>query len=71
LGYHQGAPLPLYNARSFSKSVWDVKIGDVDGVANLVLTFGSELDALSGINGVGAEVSFRCVHVESDALDAY
>ncbi len=48
-----------------------MKIGDVDGVANLVLTFGSELDALSGINGVGAEVSFRCVHVESDALDAY
>jgi hypothetical protein len=41
-------PLPLHNRRMFSKSVWDIKAASVRGVANLVLDYASQQDALKG-----------------------
>ena len=53
-------PLPEYNHRSFSKSVYDVTFGGVRGVANFVVTYNSLLDALTGgESAVECELSFR------------
>ncbi|KAK9905659.1 hypothetical protein WJX75_004045 [Coccomyxa subellipsoidea] len=65
--------LPLYSCRAFSKSVWDLEVLGVRGVANLVMNY---LDAQAALLGSGAqntELSFRLkrtdiekVHVAGD-----
>lgn len=62
LGYEQDTfPLPDYNYRAFSKTVYDIKINsNVSGVANFVISYPRLLDALTGGDGaVECELSFR------------
>lgn len=40
--------LPLYSRRAFSKSVWDVEVLGVRGVANLVMNYPDAQAALLG-----------------------
>ena len=48
LGVPADMPLPWYNSRVFSKSVWDISMASVKGVANLVLSYGSIEYAMHG-----------------------
>ena len=48
LGVPAEQRLPLYNTRFFSKSVWDIAVAGVRGVANLVLTSPDQPAALAG-----------------------
>ena len=48
LGLPADFGLPLYSRRSFSKSVWDINIKGVKGVANLVMNYPNVQAALLG-----------------------
>lgn len=48
LGVPAGSHLPVYGRRAFSKSVWDIEILGVRGVANLVMNYPRAQAALLG-----------------------
>lgn len=56
LGVPADLGLPLYSRRSFSKSVWDIEIKGVKGVANLVMNYPNVQAALLGECGNHASI---------------
>lgn len=48
LGIPVDVTLPLYNRRAFTKSVWDMEVLSVRGVANLVMNYPNAQAALLG-----------------------
>ncbi|BDA47653.1 hypothetical protein COCOBI_10-5040 [Coccomyxa sp. Obi] len=68
LGLPADFGLPLYSRRSFSKSVWDIKIKGVKGVANLVMNYPNVQAALLGSGAVSAELSFRLKRKDIEAV---
>ena len=62
--------LPEYNRRSFSKSVWDIKVAGVPGVANWVVSYPTLLDALTGgaILNTECELSFRVKRLCAESI---
>ncbi|EIE23719.1 hypothetical protein COCSUDRAFT_63244 [Coccomyxa subellipsoidea C-169] len=68
LGVPAGFLLPVYGRRAFSKSVWDIQILGVRGVANLVMNYPRAQAALLGSGAQNAELSFRVKRKDIEAL---
>ena len=68
--YSRRSTLPEYGRRVFSKSVWDVSVGGVQGVANWVIAYPTLLDALEGApTGRGCELSIRLKRRDAGGRD--
>jgi hypothetical protein len=65
-----GLDLPEYNRRSFSKSVWDIKVTGVPGVVNWVASYPTLLDALTGGETAAVcELSLRLKRASAEKRD--